>query len=274
MNIISTGSISWKILKSFRKRESRFVVGYFISFILDANCHTCPIHTAWVGLSSWRIESDCDRKRKWEQRRLIGGTGSKRLRRARGWRSWQTDSIGSDGESSSRQESVRERQRKYLSAMKRNKRATHEIYVVLKAMTRNKHATHVTFVVLSHESIQARYTWNVRRSLSHEVKQARYNETYVVLKAMRRKTFVFPMSAKGIGLAACHFARDFFCRRFPPLSLLYFTVYFLSLSRTNTRRVRYTLATATRLFRIRWSPAVCQHVFSPSPRLYALLYIY
>ena len=41
--------------------------------------------------------------------------------------------------------SVRERQRKYLSAMTRNKRATHEIYVVLKAMSRSKHATPVAF---------------------------------------------------------------------------------------------------------------------------------
>ena len=59
------------------------------------------------------------------------------------------------------------------------------------------------------------------------------------------------------------------CRHFPPLSLLYFATYFLSLSRTNTRSVRYTLATATRLHRIRWSPAVCRHV-PPSPQLYTL----
>ena len=61
--------------------------------------------------------------------------------------------------------SVRERQRKYLSATRRNKRATHETYLVLKAMrqdkratyemnvflkamTPNVRATHVTFVVL------------------------------------------------------------------------------------------------------------------------------
>ena len=59
------------------------------------------------------------------------------------------------------------------------------------------------------------------------------------------------------------------CLHFPPLSLLYFAAYFLSLSRTNTRSVRYTLATATRLHRIRWSPAVCRHV-PPSPQLYTL----
>ena len=63
------------------------------------------------------------------------------------------------------------------------------------------------------------------------------------------------------------------CRHSPPLWLLYFAVYFLSLSRTNTRRVRYTLATAARLHRIWWSLAVCLHVFPPSPRLYTLLYI-
>ena len=40
MNIISTGSKKFK--KSFRKGESRFVVGCFISFILDANCFCFP----------------------------------------------------------------------------------------------------------------------------------------------------------------------------------------------------------------------------------------
>ena len=62
------------------------------------------------------------------------------------------------------------------------------------------------------------------------------------------------------------------CRHFPPLSLLYFAAYFRisgHISRTNTRSVRYTLATATRLHRIRWSPAVCRHV-PPSPQLYTL----
>ena len=42
MNIIYTGSICRKILKSFRKGESRFVVGYFILSILDANCCYFP----------------------------------------------------------------------------------------------------------------------------------------------------------------------------------------------------------------------------------------
>ena len=64
------------------------------------------------------------------------------------------------------------------------------------------------------------------------------------------------------------------CRHFPPLSLLYFAVYFLSLSRTNAQRVRHTFAKASRLHRIRWSPAVCPHVFPPSPKLYTLLYFY
>ena len=59
------------------------------------------------------------------------------------------------------------------------------------------------------------------------------------------------------------------CLHFPPLSLLYFAVYFLSLSRTNTRRDWWTLATVTRLHWIRWSPAVCRHV-PPSPQLYTL----
>ena len=158
MNIISTGSIFWKILKSFGKGESRFVVGYFISFILDANCHTCPIHPAWVGLSSRRIESDCDWNRKWEQRRLIGGTGSKRLTRARGgWRCWQTDSIGSNEDSSSQQESVRERQKISFSQEAKQARYTWNIY-------RSE----------SHDAKQARYTCNIRRSLSHEARRARY----------------------------------------------------------------------------------------------------
>ena len=42
MNSISTGSICRKILKTCRKGESRFVVGYLISFILDANCCYFP----------------------------------------------------------------------------------------------------------------------------------------------------------------------------------------------------------------------------------------
>ena len=42
MNNISSGYIYWKILKPFRKGESRFVVGYFILFILDANCSYFP----------------------------------------------------------------------------------------------------------------------------------------------------------------------------------------------------------------------------------------
>ena len=37
--------------------------------------------------------------------------------------------------------SVGERQRKYLSVMRPNKRATHELYVVLKTTRRNKRAT-------------------------------------------------------------------------------------------------------------------------------------
>ena len=63
------------------------------------------------------------------------------------------------------------------------------------------------------------------------------------------------------------------CRYFPAPPLLHLAVYFLSLSGTNTRRVRYTLATATRLHRLQWSTAVYQHVFPPSPQLNTLLYI-
>ena len=44
--------------------------------------------------------------------------------------------------------SVGERQRNYLSVMKPNKRATHELYVVLKTTKRNKRATHEIYVVL------------------------------------------------------------------------------------------------------------------------------
>ena len=42
MNIISTGAICWKILKSFREGKSRFFFEYFISFILVANCCYFP----------------------------------------------------------------------------------------------------------------------------------------------------------------------------------------------------------------------------------------
>ncbi|RMX54893.1 hypothetical protein pdam_00015100 [Pocillopora damicornis] len=46
---------------------------------------------------------------------------------------------------------------------------------------------------------------------------------------------------------------------FSPLSPLSFAVYFLSLLRNDTRRVRWPLATATRLHRIRWNPFA--HIF-------------
>ena len=85
-------------------------------------------------------------------RRLISGTGSKRLTRATGvedvgkqTRSDPMETVRPGKSRSDSRRSVRERQRKYLSAMRRNKRATHEIYVVLKAMSRNKHATPATF---------------------------------------------------------------------------------------------------------------------------------
>ena len=44
--------------------------------------------------------------------------------------------------------SVGERQRKYRSLMRPNKRATHELYVVLKTTRRNKRTTHEIYVVL------------------------------------------------------------------------------------------------------------------------------
>ena len=47
--------------------------------------------------------------------------------------------------------------------------------------------------------------------------------------------------------------------KFSPLSPLNFAVYFLSLLRNDTRRVRWPLDTATRLHRIRWSPFI--HIF-------------
>ena len=42
MNGIPTSSICLKILKTFRQGESRFVVGYLISFILDVSCCYFP----------------------------------------------------------------------------------------------------------------------------------------------------------------------------------------------------------------------------------------
>ena len=105
-------------------------------------------------------------------RRLINGTGSKRLTAAR-----RVEDVGkqtrsgpiktvrpgksrsdspevSSGEtekiSLSREAKKRATHETYLvlKAMRQDKRATYEMNVVLKAMTRNERATHVTFVVL------------------------------------------------------------------------------------------------------------------------------
>ena len=91
-------------------------------------------------------------------RGLISGTRSKRLTGAREggglkklakrlhWIWWRQFILARVDWTACR--SVRERQRKYLSAMRKNKWATDEIYVIPKAMRRNKCATYVTFVVL------------------------------------------------------------------------------------------------------------------------------
>ena len=82
-----------------------------------------------VDFTPRRIESDRDRNRKWVQ--SVGGTGSKGLTGASGGlKSWQTDSIGSDGDSSSWQESI--------GLPEVFSRETEEI-------SQNKRATHVTF---------------------------------------------------------------------------------------------------------------------------------
>ena len=61
---------------------------------------------------------------------------------------------------------------------------------------------------------------------------------------------------------------------FSPLSPLYFAVYFLSLLRNDTRRVRWPLATATRLHRIRWNPfAHIFHSLLNSTLLYIFKYL-
>ena len=63
MNSISTGSICRKFLKTCRKGESRFVVGYLISFILDANCCYFPgILGRYAVQSSARRSLNCYNK--------------------------------------------------------------------------------------------------------------------------------------------------------------------------------------------------------------------
>ena len=58
------------------------------------------LHLSPVDFTPRQIESDRDRNRKWVQG--VCGTGSKGLTGASGGlKSWQTDSIGSDGDSSS-----------------------------------------------------------------------------------------------------------------------------------------------------------------------------
>ena len=61
------------------------------------------------------------------------------------------------------------------------------------------------------------------------------------------------------------------CRHFPPPPQLYFAAYLQSLSQTDTLAARWTLATATRLHRIRWSPFA--DFFHPLLN-YTLLHIY
>ena len=67
MNIISTGSICWKILKSFRKGESRFVVGYFIYSPSKLPHMSNTPDLSRVVFTRRRIESDFDRNREWAQ---------------------------------------------------------------------------------------------------------------------------------------------------------------------------------------------------------------
>ena len=86
-------------------------------------------------------------------RRLISGSGSKMLKGARGGEEVDKQSRSDPmetvrpGKSRSDSPEVSSRETEKI-ALSHDKRATHEIYVVLKAMTRNKRATHVTFVVL------------------------------------------------------------------------------------------------------------------------------
>ena len=127
--------------------------------------------------------------------------------------------------------------------MRLNKCATHEICVVLQAMRRNKHATHVTFVVLKAMRRNKRAT----------------HVTFVVLKAMRPN--------KRATHEICPFA-DIFQPLDPQPDI---AIYFLSVSQTDTQRVRCTLVTATRLHRIRWSPFA--DIFHPNHNS-TLLYVY
>ena len=115
--------------------------------------HTFPIHPTptWVKLSSpaggsSQIATGTGNGLK----TLVSSTGSKTLTGARG-----VDSIGSDGDSSSWQESIG------LSGK------------LVRDWSRN-------------EAKQARYTCNIRRSLSHERNKRATHVIYVVLKAMRR----------------------------------------------------------------------------------------
>ena len=88
-------------------------------------------------------------------RRLINGTGSKRLTAARGvedvgkqTRSGPIETVR-PGKSRSDSPEVSSRETEKISLSREaKKRATHETYLVLKAMTRNERATHVAFVVL------------------------------------------------------------------------------------------------------------------------------
>ena len=111
-----------------------------------------------VVFTSRQIESSCDQNQKWGQgtwsvvlevrgwQEQRGGGGLKKLAKRLHWIWWRQFILARVDWTACR--SVRERQRKYLSAMRKNKWATDEIYVIPKAMRRNKCATHVTFVVL------------------------------------------------------------------------------------------------------------------------------
>ena len=143
-----------------------------------------------VDFTPMRIESDRDRNRKWVQG--VGGTGSKGLTEASGGlKSWQTDSIGSDGDCSSWQESIGlpEVCSRRAEEISQNKRATHVtlvvllawIYLVLLSMNRNKHATHEYTSFFNPWTETSTLHMNIPRSLIHEPKQAHYTWIYLVL---------------------------------------------------------------------------------------------
>ena len=144
--------------------------------------------------------------------------------------------------------SVRAWQKTSLSHDAKQAHATREIYVVLKAMRRYKRATHVTLVVLLRHAALCLYQWyrnsglRGARGVEKVGKQTRSDpmETALPGKSQsdsRKSVRAWQKTSLSHDAKQAHATpMESVCRHFPPPPQLYFAVYLLSLSRTDSRQ--------------------------------------